>query len=67
MKINIIDESERQQSEAYIKGFGKGVENTMRNIVKLKENGVSLKRIYKIIKIKLNGGIYNDAYLNHKH
>ena len=65
MKIKIIDESERQRTEAYIKGFGRGTENTLKNIIKLKESGMSLKRIYKIIKIKMKGGSYNDYYINH--
>ena len=50
MKINIIDESERQQTLSYIKGFKTGRNNTISNIVTAHESGQSIKSIYKVIR-----------------
>ena len=50
MKINIIDEAERQATYEFIKGFKTGRNNTLANIVNAHDSGQSLKSIYKVIK-----------------
>ena len=50
MKINIIDESDRQNTLKFIKGFKTGRNNTIANIVHAHDSGQSLKSIYKVIK-----------------
>lgn len=52
MKINIIDESERQQTLSFMKGFETARRNMIFNIVTAHEGGQSLKSIYKHIKLK---------------
>lgn len=50
MKINIIDEADRQNTLKFIGGFKTGRNNTIANIVNAHESGQSLKSIYKVIK-----------------
>lgn len=50
MKISIIDESDRQNTLQFIKGFKTGRNNTIANIVHAHDSGQSLKSIYKVIK-----------------
>ena len=50
MKINVIDEAERQATYEFIKGFKTGRNNTLANIVNAHDSGQSLKSIYKVIK-----------------
>ena len=65
MKINIIDEADRQNTLQYIKGFKTGRNNTIANIVHAKQSGQSLKSIYKVIKEIYRKEI--DANINHGH
>ena len=64
MKINIIDESDRQNTLQYIKGFKTGRNNTIANIVNAHESGQSLKSIYKVIK-QIYKTEVKDANINH--
>ena len=64
MKINIIDESERQNTLQYIKGFKTGRNNTIANIVHAHDSGQSLKSIYKVIK-QIYKTEVKDADINH--
>lgn len=50
MKINIIDEADRQNTLKFIDGFKTGRNNTIANIVHAHDSGQSLKSIYKVIK-----------------
>ena len=63
-KINIIDESERQQTLEFIKGFKTGRNNTIANIVHAHDSGQSLKSIYKVIK-EIYRKEVKDADINH--
>ena len=60
MKINIIDESDRQQSIAYFKGFTTGVYSTLNSLIKLREGGAGLKILYKTI--LTNYKVYKKRY-----
>lgn len=66
MKINVIDESDRQQTLEFIKGFKTGRNNTIANIVQAHESGQSLKSIYKLIK-KIYKTEVNNANIHHEH
>ena len=66
MQIPIIDESDRQQTLSYIKGFKTGRNNTVANIVNAHESGQSLKSIYKVIK-KIYKTEVNNANINHQY
>lgn len=50
MKINIIDESVRQNTLQYIKGYKTGRDRMVISIVEAHQSGHSLKSIYKVIK-----------------
>ena len=50
MKINIIDESDRQNTLQYIKGYKTGRDRMVACIVEAHDSGHSLKTIYKVIK-----------------
>ena len=50
MKINIIDESDRQNTLEFIKGFRTGRDRMVACIVEAHDSGQSLKSIYKVIK-----------------
>lgn len=54
MKINIIDENDRQQTLKFVKGFQTGKANTIANIIHAHESGQSLKSIYKYLKKEYN-------------
>lgn len=60
MKINVIDESERQQTLSYFKGFTTGVFSTLQSLVKLREGGAGLKILYKTI--LSNYKVYQKRY-----
>lgn len=60
MKINIIDESDRQNTLQFIKGFKTGRNNTIANIVHVHDSGQSLKSIYKVIKQIYKKEIINE-------
>ena len=64
MKINIIDESDLQQTLEFIKGFKTGRNNTIANIVHAHDSGQSLKSIYKVIK-QIYKTEVKDADINH--
>lgn len=64
MQIPIIDESNRQQTLAFIKGFKTGRNNTIANIVHAQDSGQSLKSIYKVIK-EIYRKEVKDANINH--
>ena len=64
MKINIIDESDRQQTLKFIKGFKTGRNNTIANIVQAHQSGQSLKSIYKVVK-EIYRKEAKDANINH--
>lgn len=66
MKINVIDESERQQTMSFVKGFETARRNMLFNIVSAHEQGQSLKSIYKHIKLK-NKEYQTNANIDHKH
>ena len=66
MKINIIDEADRQKTLEFIKGFKTGRNNTIANIVHAKQSGQSLKSIYKTIKEIYKAEVLN-ADINHGH
>ena len=63
MKINIIDEADRQNTLEFIKGFKTGRNNTIANIVQARQSGQSLKSIYKVIKEIYRKEV--DASINH--
>lgn len=60
MKINIIDESQRQQSIAYFKGFQTGVFNTLSSLIRAREGGLPLSKLYKTI--QSNYKVYKKRY-----
>lgn len=60
MKINVIDESERQQTLSYFKGFRTGVYSTLHSLIKLREGGAGLKMLYKTI--QTNFKVYQKRY-----
>ena len=60
MKINIIDESQRQQSIAFFKGFQTGVFNTLSSLIKAREGGLPLSKLYKTI--QSNYKVYQKRY-----
>ena len=64
MKINIIDESDRQNTLQYIKGYKTGRDRMITCIVEAHQSGYSLKYIYKVIKEIYRKEI-KDASLNH--
>lgn len=64
MKINIIDESDRQNTLKFIKGFQTGRNNTIANIVHAHDSGQSLKSIYKVIK-EIYRKEVQDENINH--
>ena len=64
MRIPIIDESDRQQTLEFIKGFKTGRNNTIANIVHAHDSGQSLKSIYKVIK-EIYRKEVKDASINH--
>lgn len=52
MKINIIDAAERDRSISYFNGFNTGVFNTVSSIVEIRQKGLSLQKLYKLIEKK---------------
>lgn len=64
MKINIIDESDRQNTLQYIKGYKTGRDRMVACIVEAHDSGHSLKTIYKIIK-EIYRKEVKDADINH--
>ena len=48
-KIQVLDIHEKEKAESYFKGFNTGVSNTLGSIVKLREGGLGLQKLYKII------------------
>ena len=64
MQIPIIDESDRQSTLQFIKGFKTGRNNTVANIVHAHDSGQSLKSIYKVIK-EIYRKEVKDASINH--
>lgn len=62
--IPIVDEAERQQTLAFMKGFETARRNMIFNIVSAHEQGQSLKSIYKHIKLK-NKEYQINANINH--
>ena len=64
MKINVIDESDRQNTLQYIKGYKTGRDRMVTCIVEAHQSGHSLKSIYKVIKEIYRKEI-KDASLNH--
>ena len=49
-KINVLDDLERQKTQSWIKGFDIGRNNTVSQIIREHESGMSLKSIYKLLK-----------------
>ena len=49
-KINVLDDLERQKTQSWIKGFDMGRNNTVSQIIREHEAGMSLKSIYKLLK-----------------
>ena len=64
MKINIIDESDRQNTLQYIKGYKTGRDRMVTCIVEAHQSGHSLKSIYKVIK-EIYIKEVKDANINH--
>lgn len=64
MKINIIDEADRQNTLQYIKGFRTGRDRMVACIVEAHDSGQSLKSIYKVIK-EIYKKEVKDAGINH--
>ena len=64
MKINIIDEADRQNTLQYIKGFRTGRDRMVACIVEAHDSGQSLKSIYKVIK-EIYRKEVKDASINH--
>lgn len=64
MKINVIDESDRQNTLQYIKGYKTGRDRMIVSIVEAHQSGHSLKSIYKVIKEIYRKEI-KDASINH--
>lgn len=60
MKINIIDENARQQSISYFRGFQTGVFNTLSSLIRAREGGLSLSKLYKTI--QSNYKVYKKRY-----
>lgn len=67
MKINIIDEADRQQTLSYIKGFKTGRNNTITQIIDAKTHGVPFKKIYKTIHEIYKKEVQHDANINHEY
>lgn len=49
-KITVLDDLERQKTQSWIKGFDMGRNNTVSQIIREHESGMSLKSIYKLLK-----------------
>lgn len=49
MKITVLDYHEKEKAESYFKGFDTGVTNTVSSIVHMRQEGLGLKSLYKII------------------
>lgn len=49
-KIAVLDDLERQKTQSWIKGFDMGRNNTISQIIREHESGMSLKSIYKLLK-----------------
>ena len=64
MRINIIDESERQQTLKFIKGYKSGRDSMTMWIIEAHQSGQSLKSIYKLLK-EIYRKEVKDAGINH--
>ena len=64
MKINVIDESDRQNTLQYIKGYKIGRDRMVTCIVEAHQSGHNLKSIYKVIK-EIYRKEVKDAGINH--
>ena len=64
MRINVIDESDRQNTLQYIKDYKTGRDRMVVCIVEAHQLGHSLKSIYKVIK-EIYRKEVKDADINH--
>lgn len=48
-KIQVLDLHEKEKAESYFKGFNVGVHSTLNSIVKAREGGLGLQKLYKMI------------------
>lgn len=48
-KIQVLDIHEKEKAESYFKGFNTGVNSTLNSIVRAREGGLSLSKLYKMI------------------
>ena len=51
-KITVLDQHERDKANSYFAGFETGVFNTCHSIVELRQKGLGLQKIYKLIEKK---------------
>ena len=49
MKIPVLDLNEKEKAESYFKGFNVGVTSSLRSIVEVREGGLGLQKLYKMI------------------
>ena len=49
MRIKVVDQNELERTQAYFRGWDRGVFGTLKDIIYLHKSGTTLKQIYKHI------------------